>query len=108
MVFVTGAVSNVLIYQNNPNNFQYNFQVIGVAMTIFYLLGLGLSAIIGLIFGCIGLNSKTSQIVCIYGYSMATYIICILLCTINMTLLTWLFLLYAAGTKVGFLLKNIF
>lgn len=77
-------------------------------MTIFYLLGLGLSILIGLIFGCLGLSAKTSQIVCLYGYSMASYVISILLCSFNMTLLTWLFLLYGAGAKIGFILKNIF
>ena len=105
MVFIVGAVHNVLSYQNN-NNFEYNFKVIGVAMTVFYLLGFGLSIIMGMIFGCLGLKSKTPQIVCIYGYSMATYIICVLLCTVNMTLMTWLFLLYAAGSKIGFIIKN--
>lgn len=105
MVFIVGAVHNVLLYQNNKN-FEYNFKVIGVAMTVFYLLGFALSILMGMIFGCLGLKSKTPQIVCIYGYSMATYIICVLLCTVNMTLMTWLFLLYAAGSKIGFIIKN--
>lgn len=39
---------------------------------------------------------------------MATYAICILLCIVNMTLLTWLFLLYAAGSKVVYVLRNVF
>jgi len=71
-------------------------------------MGLGLSALIGLIFGCLGLQSKTSQIICLYGYSMATYIICILLCIVDMTLLTWLFLLYAGGSKIVYVLRNVF
>jgi hypothetical protein len=71
-------------------------------------MGLAGSVVIGLIFGCIGLQSKTSQIVCLYGYSMSIYIICVLLCSINMSLMTWLFLLYAAGTKVAYILKNVF
>lgn len=108
MIFIVGAVHNVLIYENHPKNFQYDFKVIGVALTVFYMMGLGLSAVIGLLFGCLGLKSKTSQIICIYGYSMATYIICVLLCSVNMTLMTWLFLLYGGGSKVAFILKNIF
>lgn len=109
MIFIVGAVRNVLVYENSKStNYQYDFQVISVALTVFYGLGLGLSALIGLIFGCMGLSSKTSQIVCLYGYSMATYIICILLCTVNMTLMTWLFLLYGAGSKIAFILKNVF
>ncbi len=108
LVFIVSAVHNVLLYLNTGNNFQYNFQVIGIAFTVFYLLGLALSIGIGMIFGCLGLNSKTTQIVCIYGYSMATYIICVLLCSVNLTLMTWLFLLYGAGTKIAFILKNTF
>ena len=109
MIFIVGAVHNVLVYANSSKDtFQYNFAVIGVAMTIFYLLGLALSIGMGLIFGCLGLQSKTSQIVCLYGYSMATYIICVLLCSVNMTLMSWLFLLYGAGSKVAFILKNVF
>lgn len=62
----------------------------------------------GLLFGCIGLACRVNHIVCLYGYSMTIYVICGLLCIINMELTTWLFLLYAAGTKVAFILKNIF
>jgi len=108
MVFTVGAVSNVLVYENQPDGFEYNFQVIGVALTVFYIMGLGVSALIGLIFGCMGLQSKTSQIICLYGYSMSIYIICIMLCSINMSLMTWLFLLYAGGTKIAYILKNVF
>lgn len=108
MIFVVGAVHNVLVYENNSKHFEYDFKVIGVAMTVFYLMGLLLSVGIGMLFGCLGLNSKTSQIVCIYGYSMATYVLCVLLCSVNMTLMTWLFLLYGAGSKVAFILKNVF
>lgn len=39
---------------------------------------------------------------------MVVYIICVMLCAVNMTLLTWVFLLYAATTKVVYVLKNIF
>lgn len=77
-------------------------------MTVFYGMGLLLSFLLGLIYGCLGLPSKVVQIVCLYGYSMAIYVIAVLLCTLNMTLLTWIFLLYAATTKVIFILKNIF
>jgi hypothetical protein len=108
MIFVVGAVHNILIYQNSPDNFQYDYEILGKALTVFYGFGLLLSALIGLIFGCMGIQSKTSQIVCLYGYSMASYIICVGLCSINMTLLTWIFLLYAATTKVVYILKNIF
>jgi hypothetical protein len=108
MIFVVGAVHNVLIYQNSPNNYAYDFQVVGIAFTVFYILGLGLSIVIGLIFGCFGLQSKTSQIVCLYGYSMTTYIICVLVCTVNSTLATWILLTYAATTKVIYILRNVF
>jgi hypothetical protein len=108
MIFIVSAVHNILLYLNNPNNFQYNFQIIGVAFTVFYLLGLALPIGVAMVFGCFGVNSKTSQIVCIYGYSMATYIICVLLCSVNLTLMTWLFLLYGAGSKIAFILKNTF
>jgi hypothetical protein len=69
---------------------------------------MALSVIIGLLFGCLGLACKTSQIVCLYGYSMSAYVICVLLCVINMSLTTWLFLIYGASTKIAFILKNIF
>lgn len=108
MVFVSSAVHNVLIYQNNANNFSYDYKVIGVSLSIFYIMGLVISAVIGLFFGCLGLTCKTSQIVCLYGYSMSAYVICVLLCIINMSLTTWLFLLYGACTKIAFILKNVF
>ena len=108
MVFVSTAVHNVLIYQSNSNTFSYDYKAIGVSLSIFYIMGMILSAVIGLFFGCMGLASKTSQIVCLYGYSMSTYVICVLLCIINMSLTTWLFLIYGACTKVAFVLKNVF
>jgi uncharacterized membrane protein len=108
MVFISSAVHNVLIYQSDPNNFSYNYKVIGMSLTIFYIMGLIISAVIGLFFGCLGLASKTSLIVCLYGYAMSAYVICVLLCIINMSLTTWLFLLYGACTKIAFVLKNVF
>ena len=39
---------------------------------------------------------------------MTIYAICLPLCIIDMPLLRWLFLLYAAGTKIGFILRSIF
>lgn len=77
-------------------------------MTVFYLLGLGLSALIGLLFGCLGLKSTVAMVICLYGYSMATYIVCVLLCIINVPMLHWLFLLYAGGSKVVYILRNVF
>lgn len=108
MVFVCSAVHNVLSYIGNSTAFTYNFGVIGVAFGLFYVLGMVLSAVYGLLFGCMGLACKPTHIVCLYGYGMTTYVICVLLCILNMSLMTWLFLLYGAGTKVAFILKNIF
>ena len=108
MTFISSAVHNVLIYKANPDNFEYDFKVIGVSAGLFFFLGLLLSAIYGLLFGCLGLNCKTIHIVCLYGYSMSNYIICTTLCIIDVKLLTWLLLLYAATTKVIYILKNMF
>lgn len=108
MVFICSAVHNVLAYIANPTGFTYNFQIIGVAFGLFYILGMLLSGVYGLLFGCMGLACKATHIICLYGYSMTIYVICVLLCILNMSLMTWLFLLYAAGTKVAYILKNIF
>ena len=108
MVFVCSAIHNLLKYESNSTNFAYSYAVIGSSLGIFYVLGMGLSALYGLIFGCMGLQSKVVHIVCLYGYSMCNYIIAVILCVFNLPLITWIFLLYGAGTKVAFILKNIF
>lgn len=108
MVFVCSAIHNVLAYLENSTSFQYNFKIIGIGFGVFYVLGLLLSIVYGLLFGCLGLTTKTIHIVCLYGYGMTAYVICVLLCVLNMSLMTWLFLLYAAGTKVAYILRNIF
>lgn len=108
MVFLCGAVHNLLRYEANSVGFAYSFSIIGVSMGIFYILGMAVSAVYGVLFGCLGLNTKMAHIICLYGYAMSNYCICVLLCMFNMPLLTWLFLLYGAGTKVAFILKNIF
>lgn len=108
MIFAVGAVHNILLFSNTGVNFKYDFEIFAKSVTVFYGLGLLLSALLGLIYGCLGIPAKTGAIVCLYGYSMATYIICVLLCSVNMTLLTWIFLLYAAVTKVIYILKNLF
>lgn len=109
MVFAVSATHNILIYQNREDkgSFSYDFESFWLACTVFYGLGLGLSVIIGLVFSCC-LESKTAQIVCLYGYSMVTYIICVLLCGINITLATWGLLIYAGTTKVIYILRNIY
>ena len=107
MVFICSAVHNLLKYMANPSTFTYNFAIVGTSFGIFYVLGL-VSILYGLLFGCMGLNCKTIHIVCLYGYSLCNYTFCVLLCILNQPLLTWLFLLYGGGTKVGFILKNMF
>lgn len=108
MVFVCSAIHNLLKYETNSANFAYSYAVIGSSLGIFYILGMAVSALYGLVFGCMGLQSKVVHIVCLYGYSMINYVIAVVLCIFNLPLLTWLFLLYGAGTKVAFILKNIF
>ena len=108
MVFVCSAVHNLLKYESNSANFAYSYAVIGSSLGIFYLLGMAVSALFGLIFGCMGLQCKVVHIVSLYGYSMCNYVIAVILCIFNLPLLTWLFLLYGAGTKVAFILKNMF
>ena len=109
LIFVLGAVNNLIVYNSTPTGqFAYNYQVIAMGFSIFYLEGMGLSALIGLLFGCLGLNSTVVSIVCLYGYGMTTYIIAVLLCIINLPLLQWLFLLYAAVAKAVFILRNLF
>ena len=108
MVFLCSAVHNLLKYMANPSTFTYNFAIVGTSFGIFYVLGLAVSILYGLLFGCMGLNCKTIHIVCLYGYSLCNYTFCVLLCILNQPLLTWLFLLYGGGTKVGFILKNMF
>ena len=108
MVFICSAVHNLLRYMANPTTFTYNFQIVGVSFGIFYVLGLALSILYGLIFGCMGLNCKTIHIVCLYGYALCNYTFCVVLCIFNLPFLTWLFLLYGGGTKVAFILKNMF
>lgn len=39
---------------------------------------------------------------------MVNYIICVLICSINITLATWILLLYAGTTKVIYILRNLF
>lgn len=48
------------------------------------------------------------QIICLYGYSMSAYIICLLLCSINVCILHYIFLIYGAVTKIAFISKNLF
>lgn len=80
----------------------------GQAFGIFYLEGLGFSAAFGGILKCSGVNCTIMQIICLYGYSISIYIICVLLCCINISYLAWALLLYACGTKIAFILKNLF
>lgn len=108
MIFAVGAVHNILLFSNSGSNFSYDFSIFAKSVTVFYGLGFLLSAILGLIFGCLGIPANMGAIVCLYGYSMATYIICVLLCSFNITLLTWILLLYAAVTKVIYILKSLF
>lgn len=57
---------------------------------------------------CLGVESSIMQMICLYGYSMATYIPAILLCSVNVCILSYLLLGYAGGAKVGFVFKNLF
>lgn len=79
-----------------------------------YVLGFGLPLAIGFIMKAlgkiyfnVGINTTVFQIVCLYGYSVSIYIFCIALCSLNICLLHWIFLGYAAVNKFYFVFKNI-
>ena len=73
-----------------------------------YIEGFGFPILFTFLLKFLGANCTHIQIICIYGYSMAPTIICLLLCSLNVCILHIILIGYAMGSKAAFLVKNIF
>jgi hypothetical protein len=72
-----------------------------------YALGFGLPAAIAFIMKGLGVNVTVMQIICLYGYGASNYVFAVILCSIDVCLLHWIFLAYGAASKFFFVFKNI-
>lgn len=99
------AVPNILLYQGSQN-FQYNFEIVGLAFGFVYILGFLFPIILTFILKLLGVECAYIQNICIFGYSMCAPIICALLCSINSCILHIVLLGYAFATKAWFITSN--
>lgn len=88
------------------SSFQYDFEIVGIAFGFIYLEGFLFPVILTFILKLLGVDCTYIQNTCIYGYSMCTVVICLLLCSINSCILHIVLLCYAFATKAWFILNN--
>lgn len=89
------------------SNWQYNFQSILTASSVIYSYAGIAPAVIWGVFKQYEKNLKFITILCLYGYSLISFIPAILLCLIPFWMVSWVALLGAAVISGMFLLKNL-
>lgn len=73
-----------------------------------YIEGFLFPALLTFLLKFFGGNYSHIQVLCLYGYSMSTYIVCLLLCSFNVCILHYILLAYGTGVKIAFIWKNLF
>lgn len=99
-------MQNIIRYQSQTD-FSFNFDIIGAAFGFFIVVGFGFPVALSFLMNCLGIQTKHIQLLCLFGYSSAIYIIGILLCSLNFCMLHWLLIGYCAVSRGISIFRNI-
>jgi hypothetical protein len=77
------------------------------AVIIVYSLGIGFPLVLGLVLGLFQSSVSPIQVICLYGYSLSSFILVLLLCIIPSDIFHWLLMLYGILNSSAFLIMNL-
>jgi hypothetical protein len=116
IVFLLSSTGNLARYFNNweKSEFIFRLTLVRYAVIIVYSLGLGFPLVLGLILRLfesritpIQVLKMPIQMICLYGYSLSSFILVLLLCIIPSNIFHWLLMLYGILNSSAFLIMNI-
>jgi len=105
LVIVLAAASNfsLVVHQQMPNNLEF---VTGACSLIYFIGFIGPLLIWGII-SFMGAGLNYTQVLSLYGYSMAVYVPVAALCIAPFEMLRWALIIYATGASCVFLVMNL-
>lgn len=105
MIAVAGNFSGY-IRSSDSSKFQYQFNFVPMAAGLIYGFGFIVPLIITVMMKFFGTAIEYSQVICIYGYSMACFIPVTVFCIVPHSSFQWLFLIYGITNSTAFLMIN--
>ncbi|EGR29463.1 hypothetical protein IMG5_155050 [Ichthyophthirius multifiliis] len=75
LIFMLYACANLSFYIQEPLNYKVKFGLIPTAFTIVYLMLIGIPILLSFLINFYGGSSTFIDMICIYGYSMCSFII---------------------------------
>ena len=104
---VTSHINNWLTSWLQQKTWEYDFQSVVTASSLVYTFAAGVPLGIWFILRQLtDAKMKLITLVCLYGYSLLTFIPATLLCLLPSSFITWIALLAAFGISSLFLLRN--
>lgn len=110
LIFVIAAAGALSNYFGGDNSATGIFDVrVPLVGTIIYIFGFALPLFLYLAFKFVFKNSDLSyiQCLCLYGYSLAVFIPVMLICSIGIEVLQWIFVFYGSLSSTMFVLFNL-
>ena len=112
LVVVLTISGNLSRYLELPDKekpkFEYNFNIVPIAMSVLFGIALGLPFAIRMVVNCFGDKESTVPLlhgVGIYSYSFSSFLLSSLLCgMIPVVWLQWILIIYSALTSIIFLI----
>ena len=105
---VTSHINNWLTSWLQQKTWEYDFQSVVTASSLVYTFAAGVPVGVWFIFRQLtDAKLKLITLICLYGYSLLTFIPATLLCLLPSSLITWLALLAASSLSSLFLLRNL-
>lgn len=104
---VTSHINNWLTSWLQQKAWEYDFQSVVTASSLVYTFAAGVPLGIWFILRQLtDAKMKLITLICLYGYSLLTFIPATLLCLLPSSFITWIALLASAGISSLFLLRN--
>jgi hypothetical protein len=109
IVFLLSSTGNLARYFNNweKSEFIFKLTLVRYAVLIVYSLGIGFPLVLGLLLGLFQSIVTPIQVICLYGYSLSSFILVLILCVIPSNIFHWLLMLYGVLNSSAFLIMNL-
>jgi hypothetical protein len=110
LIGVSGNLAKWLSFRASAEHptWTYDFTKLSGASTVVYFYAAAAPVGVWAALRYIEANKRLVDVVCLYGYSLATFVPVSLLCTLPSTLLRWLLLSLGCAASAAFLLSNVY
>jgi len=112
LIFLIAATSNLSSYfahGSEQEPWQHDFKILGFAASFVYGFSIAMPLVAWGAFRYLGISNGLTfvQLACLYGYSISTFLVACILCTVPSQGFQWFAVLFALAWSAHFLVKNL-